>query len=173
MSLHKNLGPIDIHVPYAFVYANSADRISATGLTSNDIGKFARQLDDNSLWMLTDTLPTWNSVVGGSSVTPATHKSLRQLIHLADGDGPFEGFASGVYNETVGGAFPTSMTWYTDNTKTNKIVEKTITRNSSNIPTSIIWKAYDVDGVTVLATVTDTITYVNNVFEVSRTRTIA
>lgn len=104
------------------------------------------------------------------------HKIIRQLIHLADGvGGPFEGFASGAYREVTyppGNPFESKVVWYTDNTKTSKIVEHSVIRNFINMPTSIIWKVYDVDGVTVLSTVTDNITYVNNIFETSRTRTI-
>ncbi len=104
------------------------------------------------------------------------HKIIRQLIHLADGvGGPFEGFASGAYREVTyppGNPFESKVVWYTDNTKTSKIVEHSVIRNFINMPTSIIWKVYDVDGVTVLSTVTDNITYVNNIFETFRTRTI-
>jgi hypothetical protein len=103
---------------------------------------------------------------------------LRQLIHLADGDvgGPFEGFASGAYMETLypsGKPFVSSMTWYDDNTKTKKIVENIITRNSINMPTNITWRVFDVDGSTALSTVSDSIVYANNIYEVSRTRIIS
>jgi hypothetical protein len=104
------------------------------------------------------------------------HAQLRQLIHLADGvGGPFEGFASGAYRETnypLGNPFESSEIWYTDNTKAYKIVEHNIIRNPINMPISIIWKVYDVDGITVFSTVSDNIVYTNNIFEVSRTRTI-
>lgn len=111
----------------------------------------------------------------GSGLTEAQHKTLRQLIHFID-EGPAEGFLSGAYKEIVGGVFPTSVIWYTDSGKTQKIVEKTITRTgggATNVaPTPIVWKVYDTDGTTVLATVSDAITY-SNVFETSRTRTIS
>lgn len=104
------------------------------------------------------------------------HKVLRQLIHLADGvGGPFEGFPTGAYREVaypVGKPFEQSVIWYDDNTKAKKIVEHTIVRNSINMPITITWKAYDVDGSTILSTVSDSIVYTNNIFEVSRTRTI-
>lgn len=110
----------------------------------------------------------------GSGISAADHKTLRQLIHFID-SGPAEGFASGAYKEVTGGVFPTSVIWYTDATKTSKIVEKTITRSgggATNVkPTPVVWKIYDTDGTTVLATVSDAITY-SGVFETSRTRTI-
>lgn len=101
------------------------------------------------------------------------HPSLRQLVHLADEGGPFEGFASGAYQETLPSAspFPTSVIWWTSSAKTAKIVEETITYNPNKTIATDQWKVYDVDGVTVLATVTDTISY-SGVFETNRTRTI-
>lgn len=101
------------------------------------------------------------------------HDSLRQLIHLASGGGPFEGFASGAYKEILpsGDPFPTSIIWWTSSGKIDKIVEKTITYNANKTPITIEWKAYDVDGSTVVATVTDTISY-TGVIETSRTRSI-
>jgi hypothetical protein len=101
----------------------------------------------------------------------AAHASLRQLIHLAH-NGPFETFASGAYRETVGGVFPSAVIWYNDNTKAKKIVEKGIAYNPNKTVSQIVFKVYDTDGITVLATATDNITY-SGVFETSRVRTIA
>lgn len=108
------------------------------------------------------------------SLNAETHKYVRQLIHLADGvGGPFEGFSSGAYRETlpVADPFPTSVIWYDDNTKTKTIVEKLITYNGNSTVNTVIYKVYDTDGTTILATATDTISY-SGVFEIDRTRTI-
>ena len=59
--------------------------------------------------------------------------------------------------------------WYEDATKTQKIVELTITY-SGILPITEVWKMYDMDGVTLLLTLTDAITY-SGVFEATRTRT--
>ena len=69
MPLHATLDPRDIHVPYQWEYANATAREAATGFLSSDIGKLARQLDTNCLWMLTATDPVWQSCSGG---TPST-----------------------------------------------------------------------------------------------------
>ena len=125
-------------------------------------------------------LPTANSeaasklyvdlaTASGSGITELQHRALRDVIHFIDGPG--DGFASGAYRETVGGPFPTSVTWYESNTKTEKIIEQTIARPSKATPTPIVWKMYDSDGSTVLVTVQDDISY-DGVFETSRTRTI-
>ncbi|MHA1288992.1 MAG: hypothetical protein ACTSPB_16495, partial [Candidatus Thorarchaeota archaeon] len=63
MTWHKDATPPDVHIPYAFTYANQTARENATGLVATDVGKFARQTDDDTIWMLTDESPvTWVSV---------------------------------------------------------------------------------------------------------------
>lgn len=100
------------------------------------------------------------------------HQALRQLIHFID-NGPANGFASGAYRENTPSPdpFPTAITWYNDNTKVKKLVEK-LTTYTGPLATQIQWNMYATDGVTVLATITDAITY-SGVFELNRTRTIA
>lgn len=110
----------------------------------------------------------------GSGISATVHRTLRQLVHLADGGGPFEGFTTGAYREILPSTspFPTSVIWWTDSGKTAKIVEHALTYNANKTVATSQWKAYDTDGVTVLATVTDTMTY-SGIFETSRTRAIA
>lgn len=108
----------------------------------------------------------------GSGLTAPQHAALRQLIHLADTDGPREGWPSGVYQEVLGGLFPTSAIWWTSAAKITKIVEETVTYNANKTINTDQWKAYAADGTTVLATITDTWTY-SGVNPTSRTRTIA
>lgn len=60
-----------VHIPYQWSYANAAARTGASGFAATDVGKLARQVDDNSLWMLTVTTPTWIRVAG-----PRTRKFL-------------------------------------------------------------------------------------------------
>jgi hypothetical protein len=108
--------------------------------------------------------------LGGLS--ESQHRALRQLVHLAEEGGPYEGFASGAYYEIASpGPFPTSFIWWTSSAKTAKIVEETVTYNSNKTIATDVWKAYDVDGTTVLVTVTDTYAY-SGVFQSSQTRVI-
>lgn len=118
---------------------------------------------------IVDSLP----IIG--NLNPETHKYVRQLIHLADGvGGPFEGFSTGAYREILPNASmtPTSVIWYTDISKTSKIVEKTIAYNTNKTVSLVTWKVYDTDGTTVLATVSDSIVY-SGLFETNRTRSIS
>ncbi len=111
---------------------------------------------------------------GGSGITAEEHQTLRQLIHFIEIGGPGDGFASGAVREILptGSPFPTSITWYLDSSKTTKLVEKLITYNSSEVPSIIIYNMYDTGGITIVHTITDTITYANNIFESIRTRSI-
>jgi hypothetical protein len=113
---------------------------------------------------------TWSQLgTGGSGITAAQHAALRQLIHFLD-DGPGAGFASGAYKEIqYSGALITQEIWWEDNTKTQKIVQLDVTYTGS-LPTTEVWQMYDTDGVTVLVTLTDVITY-NGSLETTRTRT--
>ena len=112
------------------------------------------------------------SLTAGTGLSKGSHDALRSLIHFIN-EGPAEGFVSGAFKEILPTAnpFPTSVIWYESSGKTQKIVEKTLTYTGV-FPTTIVWKMYDTDGTTVLATVTDAINY-TGAFETDRTRTIA
>lgn len=58
-----------VPIPYNWSYADAAARTGATGFIAADVGKFARQLDDNSIWMLIATAPTWVRVSNSSEPT--------------------------------------------------------------------------------------------------------
>lgn len=67
---HDSLEPKDIHAPYSFIFNNQLDRTRCL-VTIRDVGKFARQLDDGSIWTLWDTTPTWKRVLmEGNSAPP-------------------------------------------------------------------------------------------------------
>lgn len=65
MPEHVDIGVAEIHIPYNWSYADAAARTAASGFVAGDVGKFARQTDDNSIWMLTATTPTWEFIGGG------------------------------------------------------------------------------------------------------------
>lgn len=60
---HKDLGYAEQHVIHFKEYADATAREGATGLTSDDNGKIALQLDNGSYWRLTDySGPTWANI---------------------------------------------------------------------------------------------------------------
>ncbi len=69
--LHSQQTTVDgIHTAIAYTYADAAARLAAGGFVADDVGKFARQLNDNSVWMLVGIGPTaW---VAGTGVTGST-----------------------------------------------------------------------------------------------------
>ena len=89
------------------------------------------------------------------------------LIHFID-EGPAEGFTTGATKTITGTVFPTQILW--SRADATKLVEQNITW-TGNKATTIQWKMYAANGVTVLATVTDTISY-SGIFETGRTRAI-
>lgn len=108
----------------------------------------------------------------------ALQEDDRKLALLSEFGGPFEKYTAGSYRECtyVNKIFPDTITWYVDNTKAQKIYEKSFVYNSNKTTHQIIRKVYATDGVTVLTTATDTITYgsgsVSKIAEVSRVRVI-
>jgi len=150
------------------------DAIEAAGVYFQDAANRDEAL---LIWRDGDTLKAKDVTYGvvellgasaGGGITAAQHRVLLQLIHFID-DGPAEGFTTGATKTVTGTVFPTQELW--KRADTTKLVEKNITWTGVN-PTTIEWIMYDTDGSTVLATVTDTITY-SGVFETGRTRAIA
>jgi len=70
MGLHKDVGVGDVHRPYSWEYADATEREAATGFLEADIGKLARQIDLNTLWMLDTISPVkWDTVAGEGTLT--------------------------------------------------------------------------------------------------------
>lgn len=160
------------------VNENIVDSVGGTATFQHPPGATKIGFDPTGLTNVTahavqEAIQELDAAITSGGLTAEAHKTLRQLIHLADSDGPFEGFTSGAYKETLpaGDPFPTSYTWYTASDKLHKIVELAVTYNANKTPATEVWKVYNAADV-LLATVTDTMTY-SSVFETTRTRTIA
>lgn len=128
------------------------------------------QFDPVQKKFLEDAGVTQGLEITGSQII---HDDIRDLIHFID-DGPASGFVSGAYKECLpaGDPFPTQSIWWESASKTQKIVELIITRDSEQKPIVENWNMYEDDGITIKHSVTDTITYQDN-FESSRTRVIS
>ncbi len=127
------------------------------------------------VFILSDSLGPYNprTVASGTGITAQEHRALRQLVHLADGGGPFEGFEPSAFNELGPvGPFPTASIWWTSADRIARIVDESVTYNNNRTINTVQWRAFDTDGSTVLATVTDTYSY-QGVFVQSVSRSIA
>jgi len=101
----------------------------------------------------------------------ASHAGMRQMIHLA-ADGPYESFGPTAVCDTGPPPFPTASIWYTDPTRTAKIIETFVTYNPNKTIATVLNHVYDEDGLTIISSSLDSITY-SGVFETTRTRTIS
>jgi len=63
------------HPIHNWEYANTAARTGASGFVAADVGKVAKQTDDNTYWVLTVTTPTWTQInsAGGGTDANAIH----------------------------------------------------------------------------------------------------
>jgi hypothetical protein len=130
-------------------------------------------LDVGVSQLASDTIDFITTSGGTSGITISQHETLKQLIHFIN-EGPGNGFATGAFKEIlpVANPFPTSIIWWESSEKLKKIISKTLTYNLNKTPSTILWEMYAEDGVTVISTILDTISY-SGVFETTRTRSIS
>lgn len=80
-------GKVHIDFSITWSYGTEAEREGATDFVTADIGKYALQKDNNSVWRLTAITPTWEQVVTLTSevrsVTAAVYSALGDAITLA------------------------------------------------------------------------------------------
>jgi hypothetical protein len=63
MALHKNVGPQDVHIIYAFTFTNAVARLAYTAV-AGDLGKAAYQQSDGTFWLIVAESPTvWAKMV--------------------------------------------------------------------------------------------------------------
>lgn len=83
MGFHDEVKKGDVHIIYQFEFADATARLAASGLVPDDIGKVARQLDNESFHVLSDDSPvTWKPLTG-TSLIPASTVTDERLLNLA------------------------------------------------------------------------------------------
>jgi hypothetical protein len=85
--------------------------------------------------------------------------------------GPWALNLTSAYLECTPIPFSTQAIWWTDNTKTKKILQELILAGGAIFPTQIQWSLYAADGTTVIRQAVDVIVY-SGAFEINRTRTV-
>lgn len=80
MAFHSAETAGSIHVLCNWEYADASARTGATGLVAADVGKAAKQLDNDTFWVLTNHSPvTWTQLGGNDA--DAIHKSVAAEIN--------------------------------------------------------------------------------------------
>lgn len=84
--LHANSTGVNVHTPISFTYADQTEREGDT-LAPEDVGKFAWQQDDDSIWMLTDDSPlTWAQISAtGNAIYPQDCMIFIHQFKIASG----------------------------------------------------------------------------------------
>ena len=82
-SIHSKLtGAVGegIHVIHQFTFADTTGREASGSFVTADIGKIAKQIDDDTYWVLISTSPTWKELTGGGAHTH-TESEITDLAH--------------------------------------------------------------------------------------------
>jgi hypothetical protein len=114
-----------IHIAYQWIFLNEADRLAKTDFAATDVGKMARQQDDNTLWLLDDLTPTWVAVTG-----------VRQLSGLSDVDLDSIPLADGQilsYNATYGVWQPTEISEFIGSYSLDDLDDVDVTPNDGQL----------------------------------------
>lgn len=128
-----------IHQVYAFEYADASARNNATGLTSADIGKVARQVDNGSFWILQDDSPlTWKQLgeIGATSVP------LNRVVWVDAVNGSGAGAPGDIATafDTISGALTAAagLTPTADNQVVVKVMPGSYTEPPLTIPSYVV-----------------------------------
>jgi hypothetical protein len=98
MALHGEATVGNVHIIYNWTYADAAARTGATGLVAGDVGKFCRQLDNNTIWMLTDDDPvTWIAVT--------TAGDMEKSVYDTNDDGTVDAADQATDPDAIHGSF--------------------------------------------------------------------
>lgn len=73
-----------VHVPYAFTYANVSSMNNDTNLLLEDVGKLAKVLSNNSLYMLITHDPVLWSVISAVDLYPTRTTRIEITGYIAD-----------------------------------------------------------------------------------------
>ena len=69
--------------PYTWTFADATARTGATGFVAADVGSWAIQLSDGTIWELTATTPTWTPRGGAAGFADPTTTKGDLIVHGA------------------------------------------------------------------------------------------
>ncbi len=93
---HNILDGADMHIIHAYTYADATARTSAGGFVAGDVGKVAKQTDNNSYWILQTTAPVWSQLNGDdhgalTGLLDDDHTQYLRLLGRAGGQTAYGG----------------------------------------------------------------------------------
>lgn len=142
---HNSLGLGDIHRLANWEYATAVARLAATGFTADDIGKIAKQIDNNTFWELTAVTPAWLQVGGGSNIQvditigSETSNEIQVTCQIQDSSG----------NDIISGNYALWMFLTDDDTSlplSSEIPDDILGNNGLEIITDLFWLGTFIDG---------------------------
>jgi hypothetical protein len=125
MTLHGSTPLGQMHVPYNWQYANAAARTGATGFVAADVGKLARQLDDNSIWQLTNHSPITWAQLGDTSGLAGLFATMSEPTGFPNRTDSTLAFTDGTRTFQIAPAV-TSFDYYIAGTKYTKSAPETV-----------------------------------------------
>jgi len=138
----------------------------------NSIGEDDFYIDNETTLYYPDTIPDFPSVIPSASCLADVMIATNQEVASKYIDTVEDVGISNSYREmTYSGIKVITSTWYTDNTKSITLLNKTVIYAGIK-PTSIVWNIFDPNNPGALvSTVTDTIVY-SGIKELNRTRVV-
>lgn len=88
MPLHKEILIGENHIIHNFEYSDVTSRLAATGFSSSDVDKIAKQISDNTLWRLINHSPPQWSAIGGPA---AFLQTVDGPVNVGDSNAPATG----------------------------------------------------------------------------------
>ena len=84
---HRTLPPASNHIVHSFEYADAAARTAATSFISTDVGRVARQLSDNTFWVLASLNPVvWTALGGDAAAVFLGSPGVTTIRNQTEGD---------------------------------------------------------------------------------------
>jgi len=142
MTFHTEEVAGSIHILQNYEFADETARLASTGFVSADLGKVARQLDNNSFYILTAITPTWALITGtlpsggsflgsfdandatfpSSAPAVASSRNAHPILAFDDATDEFVVFSSVMSTDYTGSNINVNIDWAAETAITGDVV---------------------------------------------------